>query len=102
MLRSCLLVLGLVVATTSTGGCRSCSNCHDHSPPVANCNCQACGQHRAGSASGYIETPFADEGYYEPQEAGAYEPEGVLPPPQSVDPPQSINGPSMDYPSSVR
>ncbi len=56
MLRHCLLFMGLVAATTfSTGGCRSCDNCHDYDPPVANCDCNACGSHRAGSASsGYV------------------------------------------------
>jgi hypothetical protein len=97
MLRSCLFVLGLVIATSSSGGCRSCSKCHDYGPPVANCNCQACGQHRAGSASEYMESPFMDDGYYEPQEGRQHGPNEVLPPPQSVDPPQSINGPSMGY-----
>jgi hypothetical protein len=68
MLRRCLLFIGLVAATTlSAGGCRSCSNCHDYGPPVANCHCNACGCHRAGSASDeyvegeYPEDPFASE-----------------------------------------
>jgi hypothetical protein len=53
MVRHFLLLLGLATATTfSAGGCRSCSTCHDYGPPVANCDCQACGVHRAGSASG--------------------------------------------------
>jgi hypothetical protein len=71
MLRRCLLLFGLIAATTcSSGGCRSCSTCHDYGPPVANCECQACGVHRAGSASGgyvdggYVENGYADEGYY--------------------------------------
>jgi hypothetical protein len=101
MLRTCLLALSLIVATTSAGGCRSCSTCHDYDPPVANCGCACCGTHRAGSASEYIETPFADEGYYESPE-GYYEPEGTLPPPQSVDSPQSINGPNMSVPNGVQ
>ncbi len=52
MLRNCLLLVGLVVANLSAGGCRSCSDCHDYDPPVANCDCNAYGTHRAGSACG--------------------------------------------------
>jgi hypothetical protein len=36
--------------TSVAGGCRSCSSCHDYDRPVANCNCDACGTHRSGSA----------------------------------------------------
>jgi hypothetical protein len=39
-------------ATFSAGGCRSCSNCHDYDPPVAACDCHACGTERAGSGTG--------------------------------------------------
>lgn len=50
--QNCLLLLGTVaVISLSAGGCRSCSTCHDYGPPVANCDCNACGMHRAGSAS---------------------------------------------------
>jgi hypothetical protein len=38
--------------TLAAGGCRSCSSCHDYDPPVANCNCDAHGTHRSGSACG--------------------------------------------------
>lgn len=63
MLRHCFLLLGLVAAmTVSSGGCRSCDNCHDYGPPVANCDCNACGTHRAGSASGgYVSGEHAEE-----------------------------------------
>jgi hypothetical protein len=46
-----LLLAGIFALTTSAaGGCRSCSSCHDYDPPVTNCNCDACGTHRSGSA----------------------------------------------------
>ena len=52
--------------TVSTGGCRSCANCHDYDPPVANCDCHACGTQRSGSASGgYDSEGYAEEGDYE-------------------------------------
>jgi hypothetical protein len=52
MFRYTLALTGLIAAltVTSAGGCRSCSNCHDYDPPVANCDCCACGTQRAGSA----------------------------------------------------
>ncbi|MCI0332336.1 MAG: hypothetical protein L0228_03815 [Planctomycetes bacterium] len=52
MLRTCLLLVGLLAANLLAGGCRSCSDCHDYDPPVANCDCNAYGTHRAGSACG--------------------------------------------------
>jgi hypothetical protein len=51
VMRSYLVALGLVAAVTlSTGGCRSCSDGYDYSPPVQGCDC-GCGQ-RAGSNCG--------------------------------------------------
>ena len=51
MLRHCFFLLGLMAATTlSGGGCRSCSDCHDYDPPVAGCDCG--GGQRAGSVCG--------------------------------------------------
>ena len=63
MPRHWLLLIGIIAATLVTGGgCRSCSSCHDYDPPVANCDANACGCHRAGSASGgYAETEYAGE-----------------------------------------
>jgi hypothetical protein len=57
-------------ATLFAGGCRSCSDCHDYDPPVANCECNAYGTHRAGSACGcggcgcgsHVEESYYDEG----------------------------------------
>jgi hypothetical protein len=59
------LLIGLTAAAIlNSGGCRSCSNCHDYDPPVADCECNACGCHRAGSASGgYEEAGYATEEY---------------------------------------
>src|SRR5262245_7284893 len=45
-----LLAAIITLVATAAGGCRSCSSCHDYDPPVANCNCDACGTHRSGSA----------------------------------------------------
>jgi hypothetical protein len=46
-----MLLVGLITLTSlAAGGCRSCSSCHDYDPPVAGCQCDACGTHRAGSA----------------------------------------------------
>ncbi len=60
MSRHWLLLVGLLATlTVASGGCRSCSNCHDYDPPVANGDCNACGCHRAGSASG----GYQNEGY---------------------------------------
>jgi hypothetical protein len=51
MLRYCLTLAVLLATTTlPSGGCRSCSDCHDYDPPVANCDCPG-GIHRAGSNS---------------------------------------------------
>jgi hypothetical protein len=53
MLRPLWILAALAIATTfSAGGCRSCSNCHDYDPPVAACDCHACGTERAGSGGG--------------------------------------------------
>ena len=41
----------LLPTTFSAGGCRSCSNCHDYDPPVAACDCHACGTQRAARAA---------------------------------------------------
>ena len=55
MPRHWLFLVGLIAAMSlPVGGCRSCSSCHDYDPPVANCECNACGCHRAGSASGHV------------------------------------------------
>jgi hypothetical protein len=73
MLRHLLLLVGMIAATVvACGGCRSCSNCHDYDPPVAN-GCNACGCHRAGSASGgYDSESYATEEYaVEPPVEGA-------------------------------
>ncbi len=44
MLRYTLAVACLLSLTgLSSGGCRSCSSCHDYDPPVANCQCALCG-----------------------------------------------------------
>jgi hypothetical protein len=79
MLRRCCLPLGLVAAMIlSAGGCRSCSTPHDYDPPVANCQCNACGVHRAGSASGgYVEPGYPVEGYYETEGEVVEEPSGT-------------------------
>jgi hypothetical protein len=96
MLRSCLLLLGALVATTSAGGCRSCSSGHDYDPPVANCHCNACGTHRAGSASGEMVDPeYADEGYYGPQRA--YDETG-----EENLPPHAVESPTTDQPARPR
>ena len=65
MSRNWLPVIGLLAAATlSSGGCRSCSSCHDYDPPVANCECNASGCHRAGSASGgYVSEAYTGEEY---------------------------------------
>lgn len=64
MLRHLLMLAGTMAAlTVSAGGCRSCSSCHDYDPPVANCECNACGTHRAGSASGGYAGGGYSEGY---------------------------------------
>jgi hypothetical protein len=99
MLRHSLLLFGLVAATSlPAGGCRSCSSCHDYSPPVAGC-CEACGTCRAGSASGgYVEEGYIEEG--QPQQYDD-ETEGDLPAPQSFELP-SIEGPGMVQPVGVR
>jgi hypothetical protein len=90
MLRICVVLLSVVFASTSAGGCRSCSHCHDYGPPVANCDCHACGTHRAGSASDEVLQPeLVDEGYHEPQPVEA-ELQGEALPPQSSD------GPAME------
>ena len=67
MPRHWLFLLGLVAALLlPVGGCRSCSSCHDYDPPVANCECDAYGCHRAGSASGpYVDMPPVGEEYGE-------------------------------------
>jgi hypothetical protein len=64
----------MLAATTTltSGGCRSCSSCHDYDPPVANCDCNACGCHRAGSATGgYVNEGYGtDEYVVEPSTEG--------------------------------
>lgn len=64
MPRNCLLIIGLLAASMlPSGGCRSCSSCHDYDPPVANCEGNACGC-RAGSVSGgYVSGGYAGEEY---------------------------------------
>ena len=103
MLRYCLLLLSLVAATTSAGGCRSCSTCHDYGPPVANCDCHACGTHRAGSASGgYVEPGYYEEGRSRESHEGLHESAEELIPPQPIDLPQPNDSPAMDQPEGVR
>jgi hypothetical protein len=72
-----MLLAEIIAATTlASGGCRSCSSCHDYDPPVANCNCDAYGTHRAGSAGGcaggscqgcnsggYVDGAYSGDGY---------------------------------------
>lgn len=82
-----LLLAGIIAATTlAAGGCRSCSSCHDYDPPVANCNCNACGTHRSGSAcggcangscisGGYVEGEYSNGSY--PAD-GSYSTEGTM------------------------
>src|SRR5262245_44109198 len=48
--RLSLLAVLSMAAIFSANGCRSCSSCYDYSKPVANCECDACGTHRCGSA----------------------------------------------------
>src|SRR3954470_24795002 len=44
MSRFTFILAGLLgFAGLSSGGCRSCSSCHDYDPPVANCQCGSCG-----------------------------------------------------------
>lgn len=94
MLRQCFLFLGLLAATTlSAGGCRSCSNCHDYGPPVANCQCGSCGCHRAGSASGYEEGEYSPDPF---EEGEGFAPGGELPAPEYY------GEPGMDQPEGVR
>jgi hypothetical protein len=51
MLRHCFALVTIIAATIlPSGGCRSCSSCHDYDPPVANCDCPG-GINRAGSNS---------------------------------------------------
>jgi hypothetical protein len=72
MFRVWLGIMAVVAAVgLSSTGCRSCSTCHDYDPPVANCDCQACGCNRAGSAycncasgqpaDGYVEEEYTTE-----------------------------------------
>lgn len=48
-------------------GCRACGTCHDYDPPVANCQCNACGTGRSGSAIG----GYSGMGYASADEANA-------------------------------
>jgi hypothetical protein len=87
MLRHALLLAALTATiTTASGGCRSCdSGGYDYAPPVANCQCDSCGTHRAGSASSgympgqpvvgeYSEGEYVEGGYIE----GGYPIEGEV------------------------
>jgi hypothetical protein len=96
MLRRYLVFIGLLAAATlSAGGCRSCSNCHDYGPPVANCHCNSCGCHRAGSASDeHIEGEYAEDPFM--SDEGDYSTGSALPAPQTYDEPE------MGQPESVR
>jgi len=71
MLRTVFGVLGLSLALTAAGGCRSCDACHDYDPPVANCDCNACGMQRAGSATYGQPTSSGSSNW---QEMGTLEP----------------------------
>src|SRR6478672_10523082 len=47
------------LAGLSSGGCRSCSSCHDYDPPVANCACGCtapCGCNGCGCNGGGCST----------------------------------------------
>jgi hypothetical protein len=94
MLRRFFLFAGFLAATTlSAGGCRSCSNCHDYGPPVANCHCNSCGCHRAGSASGHVDGGYAPDPFESEDEYGT---DGQLPSPELYD------ERPMDQPEGVR
>jgi hypothetical protein len=86
MLRTLCVVLGLLASMLSSGGCRSCSSCHDYDPPVANCegcSCCSCGTCRAGSAGGAYTGPNPVPGEY-PE--GYVETEGQAVEPAPADP----------------
>jgi hypothetical protein len=70
-------------ATFSAGGCRSCSNCHDYDPPVAACDCHACGTERAGSGGGVHVGPGHPMGPYE--HPGNYAGEQQTPEPERAE-----------------
>ncbi|MEM6798617.1 MAG: hypothetical protein AAF589_03805 [Planctomycetota bacterium] len=56
-----IALVGVAVAGIAQVGCRACGTCHDYSPPVADCHCNACGGGRSGSVSthGYAGTDNA-------------------------------------------
>jgi hypothetical protein len=80
MPRHAILLTALAATTIAFGGCRSCDSCNDYGPPVANCQCDACGTHRAGSASGgYIAgQPITGEYVEGEYLEGAYPVDGQL------------------------
>ena len=69
MVRPLVLLAGLAVGIAlAAAGCQSCSSCHDYDAPVANCDCNACGTHRAGSNSGYVSGEYAPGEYVEEEQ----------------------------------
>src|SRR3954447_766396 len=76
-------VLAAVVSLTglSSGGCRSCSSCHDYDPPCSHCNCgcsapcgcNGCGSSGCGCSGGGCSTcnscPSAPCGCNQPHNA---------------------------------
>jgi hypothetical protein len=83
-----LLVCMLATTVVASGGCRSCSNCHDYDPPVASADCAACGCHRAGSASGgHVSEGYVTEEY-------------VVEPPTNAAPPGNADDPDAPASSS--
>jgi hypothetical protein len=63
-----VVIAMLAVTALTSGGCRSCSTCHDYDPPVANCSSGACGCQRAGSAFGGSVTQGAPSDVYSDEE----------------------------------
>ncbi len=45
-----LKVMTLLLVGVASIGCRACYTCYDYAPPVADCQCSACGGGRSGSA----------------------------------------------------
>ena len=58
--KSLALALTLIAGAAQLG-CRACGTCHDYDPPVANCNCNCCGDTGGRSGSVLAQTYAADE-----------------------------------------
>lgn len=92
LLRAPILMLCFVAAVNLTsGGCRSCSSCHDYDPPVMGSDC-GCGQ-RAGSncgcgscTTGHGGASACGCGSCGTYESGGYYEGQPMPMPQSVEP----------------